>query len=71
MTPKGVLQVLRPKPGVDEATAGASVVYVTTLKSKATQSSLPRFIGTPAYRLVTIRNWNTTKNLDALVAPSP
>lgn len=71
MTPRRVLEVLRPKPGVDEATAGAGVVYVTTLKSKATQSALPRFIGTPVYRLVTIRNWNTTTKLDALLAPTP
>ncbi len=69
MTPKGVLDALRPKPDVDEATVGAGVVYAATLKSKATQSSLPRFIGTPAYRLVTIRNWNTTQKLDALMAP--
>jgi uncharacterized protein (DUF1697 family) len=71
MTSRRALALLSPKPGVDEAAAGDGVLYVSTLRSKATRSSLPRIIGTPAYRLLTIRNWNTTLKLAQLMGQTP
>ena len=42
------------------------VLYFATLKSKASSTSLVRLIGTPVYKLLTIRNWNTTVKLHQL-----
>lgn len=55
------------KEGVDVATAGQQVLYFSTLVSKATSSRFPRLVGTPAYQYMTIRNWNTTVKLLALM----
>jgi len=61
------LAELNPKKGVDEADAGDGVLYVATVRSQATRSALPRIIGSPVYRLLTIRNWNTTQKLAELL----
>ena len=61
------LQGWEPKPGVDAAHAGSGVVYVSRLKSKAAQSRLTRIIQLPTYQNMTIRNWNTTTKLLALM----
>jgi uncharacterized protein (DUF1697 family) len=59
---------VRIRDGVDEARAGQGVLYFSTLKSAASRSGLTRVIGTPIYRLMTIRNWNTTVKLKDLTA---
>ena len=46
--------------GVDRAAAGNGVLYFSKLIEKATQSRLPKIISLPEYRLMTVRNWNTT-----------
>lgn len=51
------------KPGVDSVDAGDDVLYFSRLISKAAQSQLNRLVGKPAYRNMTIRNWNTTSKL--------
>lgn len=56
------------KPGVDRVFAGEGVVYFSRLIARASQSHLTRIVGTPAYRSMTIRNWNTTTRLAALAA---
>lgn len=56
------------KPGVDEVAAGKHAVYCRRLVAKATQSRLSRIAQTPIYREITIRNWNTTTKLLALVS---
>jgi len=53
--------------GVDNAFAGKSVLYFSRLISRATQSRLTRIIGLPIYQNMTIRNWNTTITLLALM----
>ena len=55
------------KEGVDEAFPGDGVLYFTRLISKATQSRLGRIAGLPIYRQITIRNWNTTTKLEAMM----
>ena len=55
------------KEGVDEAHAGSGVLYFSRLTSKASQSYLTRIIGLPVYQDMTIRNWNTTTKLLALM----
>ena len=49
--------------GVDRVFAGEGVLYFSRLISKATQSYLSRIVGTPPYKNMTIRNWNTTTKL--------
>jgi uncharacterized protein (DUF1697 family) len=49
--------------GVDRADAGPGVLYFSRLTSRASQSQLSRIVSTPAYRNMTIRNWNTTTKL--------
>jgi uncharacterized protein (DUF1697 family) len=51
------------KDGVDTAAAGPGVIYCSRLISRATQSRIGRIVGTPVYRSLTIRNWNTTTKL--------
>lgn len=55
------------KPGVDTAHKGKGVLYFSRLISKATQSRLARIVGLPVYQSMTIRNWNTTTRLLALM----
>jgi uncharacterized protein (DUF1697 family) len=55
-------------PEVDRVFAGDGVLYASRLTSKAAQSRLNRLSGKPAYRNMTIRNWNTTVKLLRLVA---
>jgi uncharacterized protein (DUF1697 family) len=55
------------KPGVDEAYAGTGVLYFARLTAKATQSRLNKIASSPIYPSVTIRNWNTTTKLRALM----
>ncbi|HYZ90824.1 MAG TPA: DUF1697 domain-containing protein [Actinomycetota bacterium] len=55
------------KEGVDLAWPGPGVLYTSRLAAKATQSRLGRIVGTPIYKQMTIRNWNTTTKLRALL----
>lgn len=67
LTASAVMKVLTPREGVDAACAGHGVVYFSRLSERASQSRLSRFVSTPEYRRVTIRNWNTTTRLLALM----
>jgi uncharacterized protein (DUF1697 family) len=53
--------------GIDEVEAGPGVLYVSMLISKASQSRLSKVISSPIYPRLTIRNWNTTTKLLALM----
>jgi uncharacterized protein (DUF1697 family) len=55
------------KAGVDEAFAGSGVLYFSRLIAKAAQSRLARIVGLPVYKDLTIRNWNTTSKILALM----
>jgi uncharacterized protein (DUF1697 family) len=63
LTAADAIESLSTRPGVDRAAAGDGVLYFSRLISRATQSHLTRIVGTPAYRNMTIRNWNTTVKL--------
>jgi uncharacterized protein (DUF1697 family) len=54
-------------PAVDEAHAGKGVLYYRRLVAKATASRLGKIVGTPIYKSMTIRNWNTTTKLAHLM----
>ena len=55
------------KPGVDTVDKGKGVLYFSRLISKQAQSHLPRILALPVYQQMTIRNWNTTTTLLALM----
>ena len=57
---------IRAKEGVDLVTAGDGIVYYSRLINKASQSYMTRMIGTPVYKEMTIRNWNTSTKLSVL-----
>lgn len=53
--------------GVDEAHPGPGVLYFSNLIERASQSRLSKLVSMPIYKQVTIRNWNTTTKLLALL----
>jgi uncharacterized protein (DUF1697 family) len=56
-----------PREGVDKVWAGDGVIYSQRLSAERTKSRLNKVMGTPAYKSMTIRNWNTvTKLLEIL-----
>ena len=55
------------KAGVDTAHAGKGVLYFSRLIARASQSHLSRITRLPVYQQLTIRNWNTTTKLLALM----
>jgi uncharacterized protein (DUF1697 family) len=54
------MQVFDPRPGVDQVWPGKGVIYSQRLTAQRTKSRLNRIVGTPAYRSMTIRSWQTT-----------
>ena len=67
LTAKAAMASVETKPGVDEAHPGTGVVYFSRLEARATQSRLNRIVSSPIYPRITIRNWNTTTKLLALL----
>lgn len=63
LTSAEVMGSISPKEGVDRAFPGNGVLYFSRLTSRASQSRLSRIITMPFYQNLTIRNWNTTRNL--------
>jgi uncharacterized protein (DUF1697 family) len=67
LTETEAIKSVSTKPGVDTAHKGKGVLYFSRLVSKAAQSRLTRIVGLPVYKHLTIRNWNTTTRLLALM----
>lgn len=63
LTVEKALGSISVKEGVDEVFAANGVLYFSQLKSKASSSHLPKIVGQPIYKEITIRNWNTTTKL--------
>jgi len=62
-----VLPTIKTRDGVDTAHAGDGVIYFSRLVARASQSYLPKLVSMPVYKQLTIRNWNTTTKLLALM----
>jgi len=58
---------VKTREGVDQAFVGSNALYFSRLISRATQSYLSRLVALPIYQEMTIRNWNTTIKLLALM----
>ncbi len=67
LTAKGAMKSVTARDGVDRAHEGKGVLYFSRLIARAAQSQLPRIIALPVYQDMTIRNWNTTTKLLALM----
>jgi uncharacterized protein (DUF1697 family) len=63
LTARTAMRSVLTKEGVDQADVGPGVLYFSRLTSRASQSRLGKIVGTPVYRNMTIRNWNTTTKL--------
>ncbi len=61
------LNVFSPKVGVDRIWPGTGVVYSERLSVERTKSRLNKIMSTPVYKSMTIRTWNTTIKLLALL----
>lgn len=57
------MRVFDPREGVDKVWKGDGVIYSQRLSSQRTKSRLGKIVGTPAYKSMTIRSWNTTTKL--------
>jgi uncharacterized protein (DUF1697 family) len=57
------MSVFNPREGVDQVWPGDDVIYSQRLSALRTKSRLSKIMGTPAYKSMTIRNWNTTTKL--------
>ncbi len=53
------LEVFDPRPEVDAVWPGSGVIYSQRLSAQRTKSRLGKIVGTPAYRSMTIRSWQT------------
>lgn len=67
MTAETAMEQIRVRDGVDVVVAGDGVLYVARLAERASQSYFSKFVGTPAYKQSTIRNWRTTTTLLAML----
>jgi uncharacterized protein (DUF1697 family) len=63
ITVKEALSVFSPREGVDRIWRGDGVIYSQRLSAQRTKSRLSKIMGTPAYKSMTIRSWNTTTKL--------
>lgn len=57
----------RTREGVDSVYEGPNVIYFSRLIARAGQSYLSEIISLPIYKEMTIRNWNTTSKLYAIM----
>ncbi|MGH2811839.1 MAG: DUF1697 domain-containing protein [Actinomycetota bacterium] len=67
LTAQTAIKSISTKDGVDAAFPGRGVIYFSRLAERASQSHLSRVVQLPIYQHMTIRNWNTTTKLIALM----
>jgi uncharacterized protein (DUF1697 family) len=59
------MAVFQPREGVDAVWPGKGVIYSQRLSAERTKSRLGKIVGTPPYKSMTIRSWQTTLKLVA------
>ena len=67
LTSDDAMRAVSLRDGVDEVWPGEGVVYFQRLSVRRTESRMSKIAGTPEYRSMTIRNWNTITALLALL----
>ena len=53
--------------GVDKIYEGKNVLYISMLLQQITKSRISKITGSPIYKNISIRNWNTTEKLYKLM----
>jgi uncharacterized protein (DUF1697 family) len=61
------MSIFSPREGVDRIWSGEGVIYSQRLSALRTKSRLNRIMGSPAYKSMTIRNWNTVMKLQSIL----
>ena len=61
------LRACNPREGVDAVWPGKGVIYSQRLSAERTRSRLNTVMASPLYQSMTIRNWNTTTRLLAML----
>jgi uncharacterized protein (DUF1697 family) len=67
LTPTQAMTVVKLRDGVDQAWAANGVVYFQRLSAQRTKSRMGQLVGTPEYKLMTIRSWKTATKLYELL----
>lgn len=67
LTPAKAMKAVETRDGVDEVYQGKHALYFKYLLAKATQSRISKLFAKPEHQYMTIRNWNTTIKLLALM----
>jgi len=67
LTTKEVFSALAIKVDVDAAWDKNGIIYFSRFGVKSSQSQLVKFVSSPMYKQVTIRNWKTTNKLASLM----
>ncbi|MDR0368926.1 MAG: hypothetical protein LBH82_07310, partial [Bacteroidales bacterium] len=60
---KEAIKEIQIRENTDEVYEGNKVLYFKRLKEEITKTYLARIAGTPLYKYVTLRNWNTTEKI--------
>ncbi|MFN7130581.1 MAG: DUF1697 domain-containing protein [Myxococcales bacterium] len=61
------MKAFSPREGVDRVWPGDGVIYSQRLSAERTKSRLSKITASPLYQAMTIRNWNTTTRLLAML----
>ena len=67
LTAEAAMESVPTRSGVDESWTGSGVLYFSRRINQASRSYLSRLASMPVYQRVTVRNWNTTTRLLALM----
>lgn len=67
LTPAKAMRVVSLRDGVDEVWTGPGVLYFARLSAQRTKSRMGKIVGTDEYASMTIRSWQTTTKLLALL----
>ncbi|TCJ30898.1 DUF1697 domain-containing protein [Nocardioides jejuensis] len=68
LSPESALAAMpEPHPEVDRIWTGPGVLYTTRVAELASKSRLTKAVGTKVYKEMSVRNWNTTRKLLALL----
>jgi uncharacterized protein (DUF1697 family) len=67
LSPNRAMGIVKLREGVDQVWPGRGVLYFARLSARRTQSKMSSIVGTPEYKLMTIRSWSTTTRLRNLL----
>lgn len=69
--PAEAIRAVETREGIDRVWPGDGVLYFSRLAAQASRSRLSKLATKPEYQMITIRNWNTTRRLAAMLRERP